>query len=270
MTADLPMPPLEMRQMVGPTDVGAFDNPSGAPVFPELPAEAYRSVLDFGCGCGRLARQMIQQETQPDAYLGIDLHPVMIDWCRNNLTPAAPNFEFQHHDVRYPERNPGEGKPETAPFPVPDGSRTLVIAHSVFTHLVQAHTEHYLREVARVLAPGGFLESTWFLFDKRLFPMMQEFQNALYVNDRNPTNAVIFDRRWLVETARALGLTIVAAVPPNVRGYHWRITMAPAGEGVAEIDLPEDEAPIGEGGETRAAAVEPQLRPEQAAPTQGS
>ena len=27
--------------------------------------------------------------------------------------------------------------------------------------------------------------------------MMQDFQNALYINDVDPSNAVIFDREWL-------------------------------------------------------------------------
>ncbi|HZO07354.1 MAG TPA: class I SAM-dependent methyltransferase, partial [Solirubrobacterales bacterium] len=109
--AELPIPPLEMREAVGPTDPAAFDNPGGAPVFPDLPESAYRSVLDFGCGCGRLARQLIQQQPQPQRYLGIDLHPVMVEWCAANLAPAAPQFEFRHHDVHYPTWNPGEGKP---------------------------------------------------------------------------------------------------------------------------------------------------------------
>ena len=57
----LPMPPREMRVLVGPQDEQDFDNPTGRPVYPGLPPEAYRSVLDFGCGCGRVARQLIQQ-----------------------------------------------------------------------------------------------------------------------------------------------------------------------------------------------------------------
>lgn len=266
---ELPLPPLEMRQTVGPTDPAAFDNPGGAPIFADLPPAAYRSVLDFGCGCGRLARQLIQQDPRPESYLGIDLHPVLIEWCRENLTPAAPQFEFRHHDVHYPSWNPGEGKPRTAPFPAADASRTLVIAYSVFTHLVEADAEHYLEEVARVLAPDGYFESTWFLFDKRYFPMMQDFQNALYINDRNPANAVIFDRGWLLDAAARHGLAIVAAAAPSVRGYHWRITMAQARAGLETVELPADEAPIDVGG-TRAAAVEPELAPRAPGAAQGS
>jgi tRNA (mo5U34)-methyltransferase len=239
-----PIPPLGMREMVGPTDIAAFDNPSGADVFPDLPEQAYESVFDFGCGCGRLARQMIQQTTPPRRYLGVDLHPAMITWCQKNLTPHAPQFEFVHHDVEHPTRNPGDGKSRTRRFPAEDRSSTLVIAHSVFTHLIQADAEFYMAEVARILAPSGVFVSTWFLFDKALFPMMQDFQHALYINELDPSNAVIFDRDWLREVAGRNGLTIYAASPPEVRGFHWSIRMTPRRAEVEEVTLPEDEAPV--------------------------
>jgi SAM-dependent methyltransferase len=244
-----------MRENVGPTETAAFDNPHGELIFPDLAVEAYESVFDFGCGCGRLARQLIQQQPQPQRYMGIDLHRGMIEWCQANLAPHASGFEFQHHDVLYEPWNPGEGKPATAPFPVEDDSRTLIIAHSVFTHLIQANAEYYLGEVARILAGNGVFEATWFLFDKRQLPMMQEFQNALYINDVDPTNAVIFDRAWLVGTARAHGLGIASVLPPKARGFHWRVRMTLGETGFEAGDFPADEAPIS--GQGIRAAVAP-------------
>jgi len=102
----LPFPPEEMRRLVGPTDPALFDNPGGGPVFPSIPAEAYDSVLDFGCGCGRLARQFIQQMPRPRAYLGIDAHRGMIQWCERNLAPHAAGFRFGHHGVWNQAFNP--------------------------------------------------------------------------------------------------------------------------------------------------------------------
>jgi len=257
-TAALPVPPLPMREAVGPMDPAAFDNPSGRPIFPDIPLEAYDSVFDFGCGCGRLARQLIQQTPRPRSYLGVDLHLPLVEWAADNLATRAEGFAFAHHDVRYDPWNPGDDKPDVAPFPAADGSHSLVIAVSVFTHLIEAHAEHYMREVARILRPGGVFYSTWFLFDKRLFPMMQEFQNALYINDLNPANAVIFDREWLVSTAGANGLAITGVEQPEVRGFHWRLIMQHAGEGAEAVELPLDEAPIDVRGR-RAAASEPDL-----------
>jgi SAM-dependent methyltransferase len=255
---NFPIPHLPMREAVGPTDPLAFDNPTGDPILPHILPETYDSVFDFGCGCGRLARQLIQQTPRPRSYLGVDLHLPLVEWAETNLSPHASGLEFAHHDVRYDAWNPGDDKPDIAPFPTGDGSRSLVIGFSVFTHLIQAHAEYYMSEVARILSPDGVFYSTWFLFEKRFFPMMQDFQAALYINDLNPANAVIFDREWLVRTAAANGLAITAVEQPEVRGLQWYVTMEHAVEGVRAVELPPDEAPVVVGGR-RAAASEPDL-----------
>jgi SAM-dependent methyltransferase len=189
----LPIPPFEMRQLVGPTDEAAFDNPSGDSIL-HIPESQFDAVLDFGCGCGRFARQMIQQRCRPRRYVGFDLHFGMVRWCREKLAPRAPGFEFLHHDVENPSFNPCHTKPAVLQMPVEDGAFTLVIALSVFTHTTQAHAEYYLREVTRVMRPDGLLVASFFLFEKRYFPMMHDFQNALNINLEDPSNAVIFDR----------------------------------------------------------------------------
>jgi SAM-dependent methyltransferase len=150
-SSPLPIPPLEMRELVGPTDPAMFDNPAGTPVFGnDIEPELYDSVLDFGCGCGRLARQMMQQNPRPRNYLGLDLHKGMVRWDRENLQPRVEGFEFHHHDVYNRSFNPHATAP-TAPLPVEDRSISLLLAWSVFTHLTQNQREYYLHEVARVL-----------------------------------------------------------------------------------------------------------------------
>ena len=244
MTTPLPLPPLEMRWLVGPTDDSDYDNPTGELVFPTLAPAAYEAVLDWGCGCGRVARRLIQQSPRPKHYVGLDLHRGMIRWCQDNLAPRAPGFEFRHHDVFEADFNP-DSTTGWLPFPADADSFTLAIAWSVFTHVNEEQAVRYLDEMARVLRPGGVLASSWFLFDKREFPMMQPFQNALFINDANPTNAVIFDREWLVRTARNAGLVPVRVEPPTMRGYQWMIYLQPLAEGVVEVSLPEDTAPYG-------------------------
>jgi SAM-dependent methyltransferase len=235
-----------MRQLVGPTDDADFDNPNGALVYPYLPASAYRSVFDFGCGCGRVARQLIQQDPRPERYVGIDLHRGLIEWCRRELAPHAQNFEFAHHNVFNYHFNPDSSAPQTRRFPITDSSATLVNAWSVFTHLTQTQAEFYLAEVDRVLAPGGVFHSTWFLFDKRAFPMLQRDAAALYVSYQDPSAAVAFDRGWLLEQARKNGLVVTAVTLPAFRGYQWVLVMERLGPDVVEVDLPEDTAVIGE------------------------
>lgn len=241
---DIPIPPEEMRQLVGGLPPEFYDNPSGDLVLPGTCEEDYRAVLDFGCGCGRIARQLLQHRPRPGRYLGIDLHRGMIDWCRANLKPLDPGFDFIHHDVFSAGLNPGADKPPVLPFPVADDEFTLVNAMSVFTHLIEASARHYLREVGRVMVHGGLLHSTWFLFDKRDFPMMQSFQNALYINDLDLSNAVIFDRAWLKREAYEAGLQIVDATPPAIRGFHWTIRMV-RDLSRTPAELPEDAARLG-------------------------
>jgi SAM-dependent methyltransferase len=66
----------------------------------------------------------------------------------------------------HPEYNPGgHGSAAEFSFPYPERSFDLVIATSVFTHLLPDVADHYLEEAARVLAPGGRLFATWFLLD---------------------------------------------------------------------------------------------------------
>jgi SAM-dependent methyltransferase len=240
----IPIPPLELRQLVGLLDPAAYDNPTGDVVYSYLSAESYESVLDFGCGCGRMARQLMLQKSRPRRYLGMDLHRGMINWCRANLTSIAPEFEFRHHDVYSPGLNPTATR-RMAPFPVADGEFTLVQAWSVFTHLTQEQTEHYLREARRALRTDGCLHSTWFLFDKRYFPMMQDFQNTLFINESDPSNAVIYDVDWLTNEMRAADLVISYAIPPEIRGFQWTLVLHPRAAGVREVELPVDDAPFG-------------------------
>jgi SAM-dependent methyltransferase len=244
-TTELPLPPLELRELVGLTDPAGWTNFTGDPIWPDLPPEAWRFYVDFGCGCGRSARRLLQQRERPRRYLGIDLNREMIAWAQANLAPADPGFSFVHHDVYSAGLNPDPRRPLVAPLPVDDGACSLMEAWSVFTHLAEAQAEWYLDEVARVLAPDGILMATWFLFDKVTFPFMQEFQNALYINEIDPTNAVVFDRAWLRAALAHRGLVIDRAAPPEVRGFAYVLRIRRIAPGVEEVELPEDDAPVG-------------------------
>ena len=240
---ELPLPPLEFRRLVGPTEPEFFDNPTRRPVFENIPEEAYSTVFDFGCGCGRLARQLIQQHPRPLRYLGVDRHKGMVEWARAHLKPHAQGFDFYHHDVFHEHLNP-QGTPGHLPFPAGDNEVTLFIAWSVFTHLLEPDADFYLRELSRVLSPGGVAVTTWFLFDKGDFPMMQAFQNALMINPDDPTNAVIFDRGWLAQRLTELELVMTSITPPSIRGFQWTIQIE-HGTGNGSVEFPEDHAPRG-------------------------
>lgn len=246
LTKKIPIPDLEMRKLVGPTDVSAFEIGEGENIYTDLPGFTFKRVFDLGCGCGRLARKLILQRNRPKKYIGIDIHSGMIKWCQENLTNINDNFEFRHFNAFNVGLNPN-GLKHSNPlsFPVENGWATLVIAHSIFTHLTENQIRDYLSECARVLSAEGIIRSTWFLFDKRNYPMMQEFQNCLYINDVDPTNAVIVDISWLSKIVSELDLYISKVEAPEMKGFQWEIDLRHRTNNEKNIDFPSDSEVIG-------------------------
>jgi SAM-dependent methyltransferase len=63
------------------------------------------SVLDVGCGIGRMARPLTGYLSS-GTYEGFDVVPVGIRWCQKNITPRYPNFHFTLADIRNADYNP--------------------------------------------------------------------------------------------------------------------------------------------------------------------
>ena len=102
--------------------------------------ESLGSVLDFGCGCGRVLRHFPVLGIRKVKLYGTDYNPVLIDWCKQNL----PIADFQVNDL--------EG-----PLTYADRVFDFVYAVSVFTHFTEPLQFAWLDEVARILKPRGHL-----------------------------------------------------------------------------------------------------------------
>ncbi len=243
---NIPYPPLRLRKSVGPIEDSYYENPDGRLVFEkEVPATNYRSIFDFGCGCGRVARQLLlQSEAAVGYYLGVDLFAESIEWAQQNLSQTNPLFNFKHHDVFNAQFNP-LSKHEFAPLETENEQFSLVTATSVFTHIIERNLENYLSECRRIMSCDGIFRATWFLFDKASFPMMQESQNCLYINVDDPTNATIYDYNYVRSMYRKHGMTITAIIPPAVRGFQWLLFARPTSKELVEAPFPDDVAPLG-------------------------
>jgi SAM-dependent methyltransferase len=116
------------------------------------------SVLDIGCGCGKMARLFVHHP-HVSRYVGFDNYKASIDWCNEFLVPLAPDrFEFLHVDVMSQAYNPaGSLAGSSFEFPVPTASVDLAIAASLFTHLLEEDAVNYLKETRRVLKDDGTL-----------------------------------------------------------------------------------------------------------------
>lgn len=233
---ELSFPPLQYRRTVGPTDVAAFDNSNGDRIWGDLalgplaPGEVYRKVFDFGCGCGRNARQLLLQNEPPERYLGVDVHPGMIRWCQKHLKRRGVDIRFDHHDVWSPTYAPDNSRRETLPLRQYGDDFTLVNAHSVFTHLYERQTEFYLDECRALIGDRGVLRTTWFIFNREWFPVLAPNQHSLFVNDSDPSQAVYFDWQYMLDLFRRLDLKIIHVVWTTKPGYQNEIYLAKGAE----------------------------------------
>ena len=97
----------------------------------------YRTILDFGCGCGRI---MLWLSGLKDtcAFHGCDTDERAIAWDRK----AMPWATFVANQP-------------LPPLPYPDDHFDLIFNHSVFTHLDADYQDAWLAELRRVTKPGG-------------------------------------------------------------------------------------------------------------------
>ena len=98
-------------------------------------------MLDFGCGAGRILRHY--SKVKGPHFYGIDYNPALIDWARENLRFAK--FATNTMDGL---------------LPYVAGQFDLIYCFSVFTHMPEQAQQHWVRELHRVLRPGGFLYVT--------------------------------------------------------------------------------------------------------------
>lgn len=119
-------------------------------------------ILDFGCGIGRMALPLTEYLTK-GKYVGIDCAKGAIDWLQKNITPQFPRFTFHHLDAYNSHYNP-RGEFSLPPL-FEDGTFDLAFLASVFTHTTLEQVEHYTKELALVIRPGGRCWVSFFLLN---------------------------------------------------------------------------------------------------------
>jgi cyclopropane fatty-acyl-phospholipid synthase-like methyltransferase len=73
-------------------------------------------LLDIGCGCGRVARHLLDSPIA--AYAGFDRHAGMIEWAQSHISGPDDRFQFQLVDVQsvYDERDSNTATVSAAEF----------------------------------------------------------------------------------------------------------------------------------------------------------
>jgi len=143
----LPLPPPEMIRLVSGLDntavfywggILAARWIKGILAKNALDINQFSTVLDFGCGCGRVMRHW--QSLSGPQFFGTDYNPYLIAWCQRFLPFAA----FQTNEL-------------VPPLPYADEQFDLLYTISIFTHLEERLQMLWMEELRRVLKPGGRL-----------------------------------------------------------------------------------------------------------------
>jgi SAM-dependent methyltransferase len=103
---------------------------------------AATAVLDFGCGAAKNTRLL--RGIHDLRVVGTDVNAAQIEWARKHV----PGIEF-HVNEREPPLRFAE-----------DESFDLVTAASVFTHIPLDLQRPWLKEIRRILRPGGYFLCT--------------------------------------------------------------------------------------------------------------
>ena len=97
------------------------------------------AIMELGCGTARLIRHL--RCIDGVRLVGTDAQSELIEWCSRNV----PGIEFHNNDLKPPLE-----------FAEND-TFDLVFAASVFTHIPIENQSSWIKELHRVIRPGGFL-----------------------------------------------------------------------------------------------------------------
>lgn len=202
-----PFPPAELMQVVsGLTSKKEFAL-HGVTIFQALaaaspkPLDSYKNILDFGCGCGRLARVFKGLEGN---FTGCDIDERLVEWINSNL--AYMNAVNTKPNERLPFKN---------------DQFDCVISISIFSHLNEYSQNYYLQELHRCTEKDGLLFLTIHgerameraLSEEKIFKMIEVSGDQLIKAERgmknNQHNFLIQASGHLTRDSYEYGITFI-------------------------------------------------------------
>jgi len=116
------------------------------------PLERSSKILDFGCAWGRIARYFLRDIALENLY-GVDVVPELVAACRKSFN--SDNFDVIQQKGKLPHAK---------------NTFDVAFANSVFSHLTPELNLKWMREIHRVLKPGGLAMLT--IVTKEKFDVM--------------------------------------------------------------------------------------------------
>jgi SAM-dependent methyltransferase len=222
------LPPLWLRRHAG--DPRAFESSSRDMLAflrdrGLLPGDL--TLLDIGCGCGGLELSLRPVLGKNAGVVAFDVHAPSIRWARGAFRKDL-RFQFHLAPLRSPYGSSRGLRAESYVFPLADASADLIVAKSVFTHLLEGEARHYLAEIRRALSPGGRAVITAFLFDRSgrtpLFTHVSDDGLLRWRVRSHPRAAVAYERGFFEGMLAEAGLEIAEFVSGFWPGDRARLT----------------------------------------------
>lgn len=137
-------------------------------------------ILEIGCGAGRMAYPLTKYLTN-GSYIGMDIKPEVIKWCRKTFTPEYPNFRFIMAGIYNKHYNPkGRSLASSYKFPFKDKFFDFLFMHSIFTHMLPRDMENYFSEISRVLKRNGRCLITFLILNAKALEFVNTKKGLLY------------------------------------------------------------------------------------------
>lgn len=100
---------------------------------------SFSDILDFGCGSARVIRYFLVEDGDK-RFTGIDINQELIDWCQTRISGVTWQLTPPH-----------------PPTELEDSSFDFIYGISVFSHLDRQLQDEWLRELYRLVRPGGLV-----------------------------------------------------------------------------------------------------------------
>ena len=187
--ANGPLPPVDFVQIIGSHDLAHFTGNMhffALEILSRLQAQRNATILDLGCGCGRLALPISRFLDDNGRYIGIDVWKDGIDWCNAHIGQSAPNRTFHTvesaNNYYFSDATSRVENNYRLDF-IEDRCVDLAFAISLFTHLKRADAAAYFRELGRILKPGGLAYITCFIIDHYFYDYVARTGNHTAVRE---------------------------------------------------------------------------------------
>ena len=186
------------------------------------------SILDIGCGIGRMAVPFTDYLSPKGRYEGFDIVKIGIDWCTKNISSRFPNFNFKliplKNDLYLLDTDEEAAQLK---FPYENDSFDLVFLTSVFTHMMPLDVENYINEIQRVLIKDKKCFATFFIIDEenetvqntvgsKNFP--HDFGNYYLMDKKVKEANVAFKKSYIIELLKKNNLELTHFIKGNWSG----------------------------------------------------